>query len=616
MTSAAFLPLLLVGLFAPGWLLGKALGTPASAAAAFLGSAAMLLQLLVIFDAVNISVTPTHLALGLTGICTVIAGAAVRRRDPIVEIAQHKSWAFQWRPYHTFLIPAALGLGAISVRTIIEPLSGFDNVFRWDYLARKILSEASLTFYPAVTAEDFVNYAWCDGIAPLISTLYVWGYATIGNSTSLGPTTIVVTQAILLFVGVYQLAADRGGPSAGCAAVAVLATSPILLWSVAMGQETGLTALSVVMMFLCLERYRAQHQPGWLIWSGIAAGTSALAREYGLAFIALGIFVLLWQRTPRRDLMRFAGAAAITALPWFGRNWLKTGHPLYSHAFGGIFPANPVHVEVQQTYVEMFGFASHPREGLALVGWAFIFALLPLGAGIAQALRTREHRPYLGAIVLVIMLWIWSVGQTAAGHDYSLRVLSPAIAIGSALAGMLLACFATRTQIWTTVVLIFAFACDAAGRSLYFPVHARSNWWALPRGTWREFGEISSTVRDLQIWQGIANAANGHYIVVSHPVFHAHLARHGARPVPFFSPAVRFLFETPCNFASSIQQLRNDGFRFIVLATPGPMPDPFLARHSFFQDLRQISPAMTNGIFSVYDLHKISPLTSGMTAGK
>jgi hypothetical protein len=298
---------------------------------------------------------------------------------------------FRWQRYHWFLVPAALGFGAIAWRAILEPLSGFDTPFRWDFLARQMLRLGSLHFYPPVNADDFLHYGWCDGIAPLVSSLYFWAYLSLGQMADWATTPIVIGQALLLFWAVYQLAARRVNAAAGCAATAILATSGVLLWGVAMGQETGLTALSLIAMFLFIERHRDDPSAHWLVWAGVAAGTGALAREYGLAFAALGGLALAWQRVPRRGWLEFALAVAVVALPWFARNWLKTGNPLYSYALGGLFPANPVSAEYYRVVGQLHGLGAEasPLPGLAILLGSLAGVPLALGCGCGRSARPR-----------------------------------------------------------------------------------------------------------------------------------------------------------------------------------------------------------------------------------
>jgi Dolichyl-phosphate-mannose-protein mannosyltransferase len=599
-----FLPLLAGGLLVPGWLLGRALRTPAGAVGALLGSAALLMNLILALDALDVPLTGAHIAAGLAVLCALLGIVTGCRPSANPVAPRLTARNFRWQRHHWFLLPAALGLGAIALQASLEPLSGFDTAFRWDFLARQMLRQGNLHFYPPIRADDFLLYGWCDGIAPLVSSLYFWAYLSLGQVAAWATTPIVIGQALLLFWAVYQLAARRANAAAGCAAAAILATSGVLLWGVAMGQETGLTALSLIAMFLFIERHRDDPSAHWLVWAGVAAGTGALAREYGLAFAALGGLALAWQRVPRRGWLEFALTVAVVALPWFARNWLKTGNPLYSYALGGLFPANPVSAEYYRIVGQVHGLGADasPLSGLAILLGSLAGIPLALGCAGAVALR-RQSGPWLVAIACVVALWLWSVGQTSGGYAYSLRVLTPALALGAVLGGALLGRWAAARRGGILCGLLTVLAIDAGARSLYLPIDPLVAWWRPSTPSWRDFGRNAARWSANPNWAALADAADGRKIFVSDPFFHALLVARGAKPVPLFSPAVRFLFEPDTNFSTCLARLRDQQMRFVMVARHNDVNDRQLALHPFFQRLQSARPVVTASLYFVYDLY-------------
>lgn len=602
-------PLLLgAGLLAPGWLLGRALRTPAGLVGAFLGSAALLLNLLLALDALDLALTGAHVALGLAAVCALLALIAKLRGVP-PSATRASAWrGFRWQPHHWLLLPATLGLGAIALRASLEPLSGFDTIFRWDFLAQQMLRDGSLHFYPPVSADDFLHYGWCDGIAPLVSSLYFWSYLGCGKIVAWATAPVVIGQAALLFLVVYQLATRRAGAAAGCAAAAVLATSCVLLWGVAMGQETGLTALSLVAMFLFIERQREDPAAHWLVWAGVAAGTGALAREYGLAFIALGGLVLAWHRVPRRGWLDFTVAAALVALPWFARNWIRTGNPLYSFTLGGLFPANPISVEYFHVVGGLRGLGTEASP------WSDVATLLVRLAGVPLVLALagvvalgRKSGPWLGAIAGVAALWLWSVGQTSGGPVYALRVLTPALALGAVFGGIGLARWLGARSGWLVVAALTLAAVDAGERSLFMPIDPRVLWWSVRANAWRDFRTTADAWNRQPAWAALADAADGRQILVSDPFAHALLAQLGAKPVPIFSPAVRFLFAADADFAACRARLRANGVRFILIFRPNSINEAQASLHPFFRALLASPPTTVMALGSVYDLYSAEP---------
>ena len=604
--SPIFLLCLVAGLTAPGWLIGRALRTPGGPIGAFLGSAVVLMNLLLGLDLGALPLDVAHVALGLAVICggLVLAAKFQKIPAPSPPAIGPSGPAFHLKHHPWLLVPTALGLAAITLRASLEPLSGFDTIFRWDFLARQMLQHGTLGFYPPVSAGDFQLYSWCDGIAPLVSSLYFWAYACAGRSVAWITTPIVVAQAALLFGAVYQLASRRAGAAAGWGATALLATSALLLWGVAMGQETGLTALALVAMFLFIDRQRDEPDRLWLVWAGLAAGAGALAREYGLAFIVIGGGALLWQKVSRRGWLQFLGAAALVALPWFFRNWVKTGNPLYNHSLAGLFAVNPVAAEYLEVVGRLRGLGTAGARGsdLTLLLGRLSGGLIAFGvAGFAWG-RTRRG-PWLAAVGGVVGLWLWSVGQTSGGAVYSLRVLTPALALAAVAGGVGLGPWLASRRGWIALSLLTLLAVDAGARSLYLPIDPYVSWWRLRASSWLDFRQMASAFNRDPNWAVVATTAGRNTILVTDPYHHALLTKQGAQAIPIFSPAVRFLYEPKTDFRAGLTQLRAGGVRFILLPRGNTFHDAQADLHPFFRTLQATPPTAEALIGRLYDLY-------------
>lgn len=600
--SLAFPVLLAGGLLVPGWLLGRALRTPAGWTGSFLGSAVILFQVVLGLDAVGLPLTLPLLAISLGLVAAGLELVARRSgRAPAAAVGPSPP-RLRFPEDWPALLPALGGLAAITLRAVSDPLSGFDTVFRWDFLARQMLTQGSLGFYPPVTDGDFALYGWCDGIAPLVSTLYLWAYHGFGRPEPLATAPVVVGPALLLFGAVAQLATRAGGRAAGGWAVSLLAGSAVLLWGVALGQETGLTALALVAMFGFLARQAGEPTAAWVVWAGIAAGVGALAREYGIAFAALGSLALAWQRADRRAHLRFLLAFAAVALPWYARVWLKTGHPLFNHDLAGWFPTNSVHRDYLHAVAELHGLSLDATVAAPWVTGALL-TLAPLGLGFAGGVAGfRRHGAWLGGLVAVIGLWLASIHQTSGGFVYALRVLTPALALGAILGGVLLARVSQPRMRFLLRLVLLTVALDAAVRSLHLPVNAAVAWWREPAGSWREFGRYARQWGGLPVWRAVAEAAGDHPVVATDPVVHAHLTRHGARVLPLFSPAVRRVIENSGDRAATLAGLHRLRVRFIVTTRHNPVADRWLQRYPLFGALASLPTAATGRLYSVHDL--------------
>jgi hypothetical protein len=600
-----FPALLAAGLFGPGWLLGRVLRTNGGAIGAFLGSAALLVNVVLGLTVAGITIDFFHLAIGLAAVCALLAAVArFRMHNLRLSIVPSSPAPLSWPAPRLLVVPLALGGAAMLVRAIVDPLSGFDTLFRWDFLAQQLFRIGTLNFYPPVSAADFMRYPWCDGIAPLVSTEYFWAYLSLGRIEPWATAPVVVAQAVLLFAVIFQLAAAKVGSHAGWWAAALASTCSILLWSVAMGQETGLTALSLASMLLFLERARAAPESGWLVWAGIAAGVGGLAREYGLAFVLIGLGTLIATRTRVRGLLQFATAAFIVAAPWYLRNWIRTGNPLYGHELGGLFPGNAVNASYFSVVGELRGLGSAAaRPSAVAVVITMLAGVLLVFAACGMIARRRDCRAWIASMVVVATLWIWSIGQTSGGPVYALRVLTPLLAIGAAFGGIWLSQQASARLRGAAVCLMCIGAGDAAIRSLYLPVDPFASWWRLRPTAWLEPRKYSDWWNNHPAWSALSAAADRRAIIVDAPYEQVVLTRLGAHVVPLVSPALAYLFLGDANLNSHLVRLRADGIRFIVRSVGNDVVDAQLARAPFFRALQKHPPTVKFPTCHVYDLY-------------
>ena len=591
-------PLLLIGgLWLPGWLLGRLLRLPHAFGGAVLASASLLMNLILLLDAGGFRLGLREIGVGLGSFCALAAWCVWRRAPSgssasVTEVQPR----FNLSPYW---IPVGFALLAITARAVLDPLSGFDAGFRWDFLAQQMFRTGSLAYYPATTTSDFLNYAWCDGIAPLVSSLYLWSYLSLGQIVRWATAPVVILVAAVLFHSIGELAGDteKGG------ARALAASSALLLWGVTMGQETGLTALTLCLMFSCLDRYQATQTGGWLIWAGIAAGTGALAREYGVVYPALGLFALLWHRAPRSAMRSFLITASLVAGPWYLRNEIKTGNPLWPHELAGLFPGNPV----QSAYYRAVGELQGQITGLHALSRAapilLVTAVLPLMLGLYVGAKDwRRQTPLLVAIIAVVAIWIWSVGQTSGGLNYSLRVLTPVVALTAALGGRLCLSSGSSRLRWLIPGLLGLAALDAGFRSLHLPWNTHVRWWREPPLAWRNFSISTAQFAADPQWSEIARVAGGQISLVFHPFDHGVLNQLGSPALPLFTPEFGFLFAPTADFADSVRQLRQKGVRFIILASGDPFQDRMLTPHPFFRVLATKPTGLVNQNYRLYDL--------------
>ena len=341
---------------------------------------------------------------------------------------------------------------AIAARLTVFPLTGFDTCWRWENLARLLLTHESLAFYPPRSSADFAIYPYADGIPPLVASTYWWLYACVGRPAPGLTTPLVLAQCVIAGALVWQAARELWGREGGFVAVWCLLMTPLFVDAVAIGQETGWTAIAVAgQVAYGLEAKRTGRR-GAAIAAGLFAGLACLARDYGPALGVCGFLALAAWPQSRRLLPWFIATAALVGGPWYIRNWLLTGNPLYSNPGSLGLPVNPVHAAIIHHYTTILGFTNFDTaKWLRLAGILAGGGIVPLVMGTAGFGRSlRALWPLLVTALVVAALWALSVGHTAGGLRYSVRVLAPAwvllaIAAGS-LAGPLARWLAARTR--------------------------------------------------------------------------------------------------------------------------------------------------------------------------
>lgn len=553
-------------LAAPGWWLARRYRLPLPALAGLAGGAVALMLLVVTADALGLGIGRGMLAAGWSAIA---AGCFVAGRTrPAVGAAPG---APDWRGW----LPLAPLLLVVAYRAAAQPLHGADTVFRWEFLARQMWTKSSLAFYPPVTAADYASYGWPDGIAPLVASLYHGIYTVTGAVRPVATAPVVLLQVVLLFAAVRALARRDFSARAALFAGLLLATMPLASWAASMGQETGLTALSVLGLLLYLPRNRAEESAPAVIAAAVLASLGALAREYGLIFPVLGLLLAGQRGLSRRALVRFAATCAALVVPWYARNWVLTGNPLFNHDLGGLFPVNQAHARLMALYGEELSWRQLPPEAPRVFLTYGVTALFGALAGAAACLR--QARVALGFAAVMTLLYLYSLGHTAGGYFYALRLLNPAFALCAVIGGGALARWIPgRAYLAGACLGLSLLGADAALRNLTLP----ANPYRLPPSAWLKAGNAIHEYPEPATFELIAKVIAGSRVIVLGP--HAQLQKLGVACAPPWSPAVEALFSPEADPADIARRLRQEGFGFCLMYR-GELNQRYLAASPLFR---------------------------------
>jgi hypothetical protein len=186
-------------------------------------------------------------------------------------------------------------------------------------------------------AIDETYWRW-EGFSPFgVEMLYGQGLALGGGEVA---SVLNAVLALLATAAVYVLARDLGGGGAlaGAAGAALFVLQGVVTWEATSSfVELGLVFYATLALVHGLRFLRTPSRDGALV-AGALAGAAAGTRYLGLAAGALALLPILVAGARARAWSVAASAAAVACLvaaPWYLRNLLATGNPVYPVFFGG-----------------------------------------------------------------------------------------------------------------------------------------------------------------------------------------------------------------------------------------------------------------------------------------
>lgn len=264
-----------------------------------------------------------------------------------------------------------------------------------------------------------------------------------------------------------RLAGGRGGLLAAAVFTTVPSVAVVSTWAYV---DLGLVFFQMVAILAFLEwrrerravrasqdapgsRTGEKHHLGWLVLAGVECGLAAGCKYTGGAIGLLLLLALLAEEvSSRRKLgealtstLAFCVATGALAAPWFVKNVLLTGNPLYPFLFGvfGGRDWDPQRAHVMSIYFDHFGGDSSPL-GILLLPWRLTFSarfssienfdgiigpvfLLALPLMLVAARRSPACRFVFLMTCGLTVLWVVMTRQ--------IRFLIPALAGASVLVG-------------------------------------------------------------------------------------------------------------------------------------------------------------------------------------
>lgn len=613
--------ILLAGLIVPGATVMRAFRLPVALATSFVGSILALYVCILALQLCQIPISFLTLLAGLLVITMVAHRSTPRTEDvaaanpSLLTRSRHYNpltGMGAWAPLYLLFLAAALW------RAWHEPLAGPDVEFRWSFLAEQMLRLGSLDFYPPRSSADFLSYFWVESIPPGAAALHAWAYACAGSSNPAWTIPAVVLQLWALHVLLWWTAQRIGGVPAARFTCLAAAACPLLTWSVLLGQETGLTALSLLGVILGLHQWFRTRLDRWAVFAGISAAVGASAREYGLVFPLLGMAGLIVIRADRRAWLAFLAVGSISLL-WPFRTWLLTGNPFYSLTLGGNLPVNERFIAWIEHDAETLGAVLRSSAGwsditrylllcapTALIGW---FVML------AATLRRNAHAAFaFGATIVVLVLWAASVRYTNGGVFYSLRVTSPALVLGVLAAGIGFASVAswpTRAARGSTAVMALL-VIGMLPATLALP---RNPWRTSPRA-WPAFAphlplQVGIADETVAVVISVLGRSPAHdarptgVILADGPGYQRRFLPTGTRVIPLWSPQADWLFDRELPAAEAVRRWRQSEVTHIIVTKWQNNLDFFNARSRWATSPFQVQLVGETGATAIFMIRAV-----------
>lgn len=274
-------------------------------------------------------------------------------------------------------------------------------------------------------------------------------HQALGQALWNGQAAMVVTALLAVFSTccIYGLTRELAGRAAGIVAAVLWVGQGMFVWESTGGfVELALAAFVALAAWHLVVLTRAG-RPRDALWVGLAAGLGAGTKYHGLIFLTVfaGLVALLAPQRRRLVLALFAVGAAV-AVPWYVRNWIVTGNPVYPLAagtFGGKYLDAGSRYDIKQSLAGyglpgIWRLPFFPIEFLLHTsryerGYSFspaLFALAPVGVAVG----TRTARLIGVGILAYLVVWWETMDQITR---YLLPVLPFAAFLAALAAGRL-----------------------------------------------------------------------------------------------------------------------------------------------------------------------------------
>ncbi len=400
-----------------------------------------------------------------------------------------------------FLLIAATGLGYLT-----KPLAGPDQYFRWSFLADQMFRLHSLSFYPPVKVGDLERYFWCDGFPPLVSSQLAWTHFLAGRLLAAPGLGFLLVSLVGAIYFIFEIAARLVKETSPSVSIIAFACSTGVLADIRSVCDATVLIPSVLGIVYYLLRASTDHsrRNENIAMAALFAVLASQAREYGPTYGCVACAWILGQPALRKASLLFATVLFVGGFPWYARNLILTGNPMWSNSIAN-WPANPVHAMLMATYRRTFAISTWSHyTWIRVLAWS-IYAAPFAVLGFWGCCRETKR---FGLIFLIsatsALLFFIAVGSTSSDPTFAFRVYGPAVALLCIPAAVVMQSLSSRPELRLVsmilvCLLLFRSVCD----SYLFPRSIYANcavaFRGLPELDPDDSQEMDSRIRAMRI---------------------------------------------------------------------------------------------------------------------
>ncbi len=338
---------------------------------------------------------------------------------------------FPWR----FTLPqGAFGLGLLAVIILgLFPLVGVltpSTTLDWDSLAYHLALPKIWSQQGHISSVSFIHHSNFPGAVD------VWYYVgQLGGGQSLAKS---FTWLFSIFgaVAIFGFLRSRFSAAAGWLGAIAFLGIPMVMWESGTAYIDVANGLFAGFGFVFAAQFIEKREKSDLALAAILLALAAGSKYTGLQSILIASFIALIFVDDRRSAVKMGGLAGILAFPWYLKNWIVVGNPVYPFFYSVLHGKNwdtfqsQIYSEEQNT----FGYHGAANIGQSILGLTtspgrftnpgptagsgFVFVSLGfavmVGAvvGIVRGLVSKFDRSLALMILLQLLAWFFLSQQS------------------------------------------------------------------------------------------------------------------------------------------------------------------------------------------------------------